>query len=135
MKLVLDSCPETSIYPFLKLSFHLDALLESLCDNEMRLPATLPLEINEKHSLLLFRYLTTAVPPHHPYASPFQDEHLGLLSPVVHQHCLKPSTSVVHTIYLSSLVKWDYVLLEKRKHFTFASLCYALDSEPSSMGY
>lgn len=59
---------------------------------------------------------------------------LGLLSPAVHQHYLKLSTSVVPTIYLSSLVKWDYVLLEKRKHFTFASLCYALDSEPSSMG-
>lgn len=75
MKLVLDSCPKTSIYPFLRPSFHLDALLECLCDNEMRLPATLPLETNEKHSLLLFRYLTIAVPPRHPYAPPFQDEH------------------------------------------------------------
>lgn len=97
--------------PLLRPSSYLNALLECLSGNEMRLPA------NEKHSLLLFRYLTTAVPPHHPYAPPFQDDILGLLSPVGHQHYLKLSTSVVPTIYLTSLVKWDYVLLEKRKHY------------------
>lgn len=129
-----NSCPETSIYPFLRPSFHLDALLECLCDNEMRLPATLPFETNEKHSLLLFRYLTIVVPPRHPYAPPFQDEHpwssLPSCPPALFKTVYKCGTHNLSQFFS----EMGLCPLEKRKHFTFASLCYALDSEPSSMG-